>query len=242
MFAQFIAPAMTFGLSAVSIPGPLQALLINIALQDGWRRALWVVLAPPLVDIPIIIVTVFLLGQLPDGILQVIRIVGGLLLLWIAWGAYGQFRTGAGFTVDADGQESEAYTPRRALMTAMAMNAISPGPYLFWSTITGPLLLSALEQSVFYGIAFLLAFYGTFLGSLIVLAYVVGRIGGVNVRFTTYLLLLTIILLVYFGTSLIAEAFGISTWQSLIVVPLLAVFALWQGWQLHNTSTEKTEP
>lgn len=40
---------------------------------------------------------------------------------------------------------------------------ISPGPYLFWLTVTGPILLSALRISTLNTAAFLLGFYGVFI-------------------------------------------------------------------------------
>lgn len=223
-----IAPAISFGLSAISIPGPLQAFLINIALRYGWRRSLWVTIAPPIVDLPIIIVVVFLLGQLPAELLQMIRVVGGALLLWIAWVAYQHYRAGTQFSPD-DRYEDTTFTPKRTLLTAMAMNAISPGPYLFWSTVTGPLLLTALEMSIFHAGAFLLSFYGTFIGGLVLLSLLVSRLGAISPRLTAYLLLLTIALLIFFGTALIAEALGVDEMQRLIVLPLLIG---WSGWQI----------
>lgn len=230
-FELIILPAITTGLSAMAIPGPLQAYLLNITLRYGWRRGLLVIFAPLIVDGPIILVTVFLLGQLPELALQGIRFVGGGLLLYIAWGAWKQYRAGASFEASSDDAMRGTISPLRVLGTAAAMNVFSPGPYLFWATINGPLLLEALAISNTVALGMLLAFYGTFLGGLAVLVLLFDRLGKVDSRLTRMILLVTIVLLVWFGTSLIAEAFGLSAWHNVatqIGLALLAVYALWQ--------------
>lgn len=231
---ELILFGISLGLSAALLPGPLQAFLMATALQHGWRRALYVVPSPLIVDAPVILVVVFVLGQLPDAFLQIIRLVGGLVLLWIAWGAYQQWRTGTGFSTKS---ETVYAHPRRILLTAVALNAISPGPYLFWSTINGPTLIDALAQSPWHGLAFVAAFYGTFLGGLVLLAWFIGRVGALNPALTQALLLLIIVLLVWFGTSLMAEALGIVPLQRVLVVgafTLLAAGWAWRRLQLSN--------
>ncbi len=230
MFAQIILPAISLGLSAVSVPGPLQAYLLNITLRYGWKRGLFVVFSPLVTDGPIILVTVFLLGQLDERIIQGIRVVGGLVLLWIAWGAWKQYRAGASFTAESEAAAEITranISPWRVLGTASAMNFLSPGPYLFWTTVTGPLLLEALEISPLAAVAMLLSFYGTFIGGMIVLVLIFNRLGNINQRVTNIILLITIGLLVWFGTMLIAEAFGLSalhrTVSQLVLLLIVAI-------------------
>ena len=101
MISQFILPAFSFGLSAAVIPGPLIAYVVNTTLTQGWRRALLVVLAPLITDAPIIVLMTFLLGQMPDEILKLIQLGGGILLLAIAWGARKQYQSGMAMNLDA---------------------------------------------------------------------------------------------------------------------------------------------
>ena len=63
-------------------------------------------------------------------------------LLWIAYGTWKQFRNGV--TI---GAKSATSGSQQALTRGIVMGFLSPGPYLFWSTVNGPLLLEALEQS-----------------------------------------------------------------------------------------------
>ncbi len=213
MFETIILPAISLGLSAVSVPGPLQAYLLNVTLRYGWRRGIFVVLSPLVTDGPIILVTVFLLGQLDERIIQGIRVAGGLVLLWIAWGAWQQYRAGASYTAEVDSDDPRlgaSVSPWRVLGTACAMNFVSPGPYLFWTTVTGPLLLEALEISPLAALGMLLSFYGTFIGGMVILVLVFNQMGQINQRVTNTILLLTIGLLLWFGTRLIADAFGVA--------------------------------
>jgi threonine/homoserine/homoserine lactone efflux protein len=206
VFESIIFPAIGYGLSATSLPGPLQAYLLNVTLRAGWKRGLFVIFSPLITDGPIILVTVFLLGQLPDWAIQGIRIAGGLLLLWIAWGAWKALRSGATFSAS---ENDESTTPQRVLMTAVAMNFFSPGPYLFWATVNGPLLLQAINTSPLAVVGMLLGFYGTFLSGMALLVILFHKLGKIDARMTQIILWITLILLLWFGTGLIAEAFGL---------------------------------
>jgi threonine/homoserine/homoserine lactone efflux protein len=232
MFSTFFLPAVSFGLSAASVPGPLQAYLLSATLRLGWRRSIYAVLSPLLSDPPLIVLIVFVLGQLPDAAIQVIRVCGALLLLRIAWGAWGQYRIGATFgpQTGPQGDDTTPLTVRRVLLDSMLINVLSPGPYLFWSTITGPLLLDALGQSLLHALVFLVGFYGTFMGGNALLVLTFDRLGRVNPRVTRGLLLLTVLLLVWFASALLADALDLRVQHqalSLLVMPLLVVLAVW---------------
>jgi len=85
------------------------------------------------------------------------------------------------------------------------MNALSPGPYIFWGTITGPILRDALNQSVAHGGVFLASFYITFLTILALWVVVFDRLRRVDQRFTRPLLSLTVVVLAILGIWLILE-------------------------------------
>jgi threonine/homoserine/homoserine lactone efflux protein len=228
MLTDFIIPGMSLALSAIAIPGPLQAYLLNITLNYGWRRGLLVVFSPLITDVPIIALTLFLLSSLqgisPDAI-KLIQIAGGILLLTIARRAWAQYQ--AGVTFGANTSQAADGSPRRILATGIMMNFLSPGPYIFWSTVNGPLLLKGLAISPLHALAFLLAFYGTFLGGLALLVLIFDRVGRLNVRVMRGLMLATIVLLVYFGTRLIADAFGLADIQTVLVPLAIIGFAAW---------------
>ncbi|MCY4071149.1 MAG: LysE family transporter [Chloroflexi bacterium] len=213
MISQFILPAFSFGLSAAVIPGPLIAYLVNTTLTQGWRAALLVVLAPLITDAPIILLMTFLLGQMPDEALKLIQIGGGGLLLAIAWRARDQYQSGAAMNLAADTASRRARSRRRVLMTGIAMNFLSPGPYLFWGSVNGPLLVRAIDVSAWHALAFLLVFYATFLCGLCVWVLLFHHVGRVKVASLRLVILATILLLLWFGIGLITEALALTAYH-----------------------------
>ena len=225
MLQQFILPAISFALSATTVPGPLTAYIVNTTLTQGWRKALLVVLSPLITDAPIIILMTFILGQLPPEVLNLIRIGGGLLLLYIAYGAWQQYQSGVMFeAVNAETPPAGIQTWRRVMLTGVMMNYLSPGPYLFWATVNGPLLISALEVSAVHALVFLLAFYGTFMIGLCGWVFLFHHIRQVDERYLRMVILLTIGLLLWFGTSLIMTAVGLDNYHLVLVVLMAIVF------------------
>lgn len=205
----FASQGISLGFSAGTLPGPMQAYLINTTLAQGWRKSIIIIFSPLIVDIPFILFAVFALREFPDWFLSGLRVGGGLLLYWIAWGAWQRWRVGGG--IDAgDGNTAPAQTSRRAILTrGLLINFISPGPYLFWSTINGPLLVDALNQSFGHALAFLLGFYGTFLAMMTIVIGLFTLLRRVDARVTRWVLLATILLLVVIGTQLILQGVGV---------------------------------
>ncbi|MCY3574307.1 MAG: LysE family transporter [Chloroflexi bacterium] len=225
----FILPAMGLGLSAALIPGPLLAYLFSTILTRGARMAFLVVLAPLLTDAPIILLMTFVLRQLPEAALQLIQAAGGCLLLSIAWGASRQLQSDSLLTLSADERASSSGATR-ALLTAVLMNLLSPGPWLFWATVNGPLLLAALELSVLHGLAFLLAFYGVFLGGLCLWIALFHRLRHVDARYLRGMLLAIALLMLWFGAGLITAALQASQFQLPLTIALLALEMLRRAW------------
>jgi threonine/homoserine/homoserine lactone efflux protein len=238
MFQTIILPAISLGFSATSMPGPMQAYLLNVTLNYGWRRGLLIIFSPLIIDGPIILLTVFVLGSIPDWAIQAIRVVGGLLLLWIAWGAWQQLRAGVSFAAGEDKLKGNVSTPK-ILGTALAMNAVSPGPYLFWSTVNGPLLLQALDISIWAALAMLIGFYGTFLGGLALLVIVFSKLGTISPNVTAYLLVLTMALLIWFGTRLIlADALGLIGFHNILGLAILLLTMAYIAWSWYQNRQE----
>lgn len=200
MFA-FITQGVSLGFAAGAMPGPFTGYLVSLTLAYGWRRSLIVVLSPLLTDGPIILAVVLLLRQMPEGFIQAVQVAGGLYLLWIAWGAWQRFRAGSALAGGGP-------PPARTLAQGLIMNWLSPGPYLFWTTVNGPLLVRALSESAWHGLAFLAAFYGTFLGFLALYVVVFDRLRRLDDRVTRGLLLLTIGVMAAFGLALIRQGVG----------------------------------
>lgn len=199
-----IVQAIGYGVAAGITPGPLQSYLISTTLSQGWQRGLFVVFSPLVTDIPIIIVMTFVLQQLPEWLQRGLQFSGGCFVLWLAGNMLKDWRTGK--LKIADVSELEAGGGRRTLGQAAIMNFLSPGPYIFWGTVTGPLLVESLAISGWHGAGFLLAFYGTFLGIMSIMVLIFDRLRRLDPTFTRNILLFAIMLLGGLGILLIFQS------------------------------------
>jgi threonine/homoserine/homoserine lactone efflux protein len=199
----FLLQGLVLGLAAAFSPGPFQTFLISQALANGWRRAAPVAFAPLISDGPIIIAILLVLDQLPANLLRFIGVIGGLFVFYLAWGLWQQWRKGAPGEVENFKQHVMVEGSRKTLFRGVLMNLLSPGPYTFWSLVSGPILLSALRQSPLHGSTFLFGFYGALIGGMLGIAaifHLVRRLGPSVVRGLT---LASIIILIAFGGVLV---------------------------------------
>lgn len=208
-----VTQAVGFGLSAFAMPGPLQAFLINNSLRYGWKRSIWMVLAPLVIDPPLIVLFLFAhqtLLQILPIMENIIYLLGGVFILYLAWGAWQDLRTDV-TTSGLASNEASDMSGFQVFTRALGLNVFSPGPYLFWGTVLIPLLQTALDASAFHAVSFLLAFYGTFLGGWVVLAVVLSSLRQLDDRFMRGLLWVTFGLLVFFGFQFLWR--GVMGWM-----------------------------
>lgn len=154
----YFSQGLLLGGAAAAQPGPFQAYLLSQTLQNGWRGTLWAAFAPLLSDGPIIFLVLFVLTRLPDGFLVGLQLVGGCFLLYLAMKAFRALRQ----PIISPATLVEA--KRMNIFEAALMNALGPGPYIFWATIAGPILLTSWRQSADMGLSFLFGFYGALIG------------------------------------------------------------------------------
>lgn len=199
----FLVQGIGFGFTAGTSPGPLQTFIISTTLSYGWRRGVFTIFAPLVTDIPIILVMTFVLEGLPSDMVRIIQFAGGLFLLYLARASFRAIRDGA--TI---GEERVAVpgTQTRTLLQAAGINALSPGPYLFWSTVTGPLLVDALGQSLWHALGLLAGFYGTFLATMALLVLAFDRLRHIDPRVTRFILYVSVLVLAGLGLALIGQS------------------------------------
>jgi threonine/homoserine/homoserine lactone efflux protein len=209
MFALMLQGA-GFGIAAGTSPGPLLSYLITTTLNHGWRRGVIVLLSPLIADIPIILLMVFILGALPDPVLTLIQIIGGVYVVWLAWDTWQKQADQANQALTAQSEHPhQTISKQQTLIQALGINMLSPGPYIFWGIITGPILRVALNQSLFLGVMFLIAFYGAFLSLLLIWVIVFDRLREINPTISAYILKFSVILLGFLGVVLILQGLGI---------------------------------
>ncbi|MEI6225067.1 MAG: LysE family transporter [Deltaproteobacteria bacterium] len=156
-------------------PGPFQAFLFARASRVGIRRTLPLALAPLASDVPIVAIVLLTLSRVPEGFLRVLEVAGGALLLWMARGSL----RGAG---DGGSSAPPASGGAGPFLQAVLVNATGPGPWIFWSTVCGPILAEAWRAGAAGAIAFLLGFYAMLVGGKAVLVAAFGLAGRIGPR------------------------------------------------------------
>lgn len=156
----YIAQGIGYGFAAAVQPGPLQTYLISQALMKGWRKSLPTAFAPLLSDGPIIALCLFVLSQVPSWLQRFLYIAGGLFVLYLAYGTYKSWKS---FDPRLAAPEMR---PRQSLLNAALTNLLAPGAYLFWTLVTGPILIRGWREVPANGIGLLLGFYVTMILSL----------------------------------------------------------------------------
>jgi len=163
----FLTIGTVLGLSAGFAPGPLLTLVISETLQHDIKSGVKVALAPIITDLPIIVLTLFILSKLSNfhSILGGISLIGGLFILFMG---YQSIRT-KGVEVNFKHIRIKSFTK------GVLANALSPHPYLFWFSVGAPIMTKAISQNINAAVAFIIIFYFFLVGSKILLAILIGK-------------------------------------------------------------------
>jgi len=188
----YILQGLTLGFAAGAQPGPFQTYLITQSLANGWRKTIIAAFAPLVSDGPIILITLLLLKQLPKSLQRGLYIAGGLFILYLAWNSFKQWQA-------FDESTEDSSQNQQGLWKAAMMNLISPGPYIFWSLVSGPIFLRGLSESPSKGIGFMAGFYGMMILLNVIVIVVIGLASQIGERIRQGLLLFASIALSLFG-------------------------------------------
>ena len=189
----YLLQGIGYGLAAASQPGPFQTYLISQTLTRGWKRTLPAALAPLVSDGPIIFICVLVLSQVPAWMQRILYIAGGLFILYLAYGTYNSWKN-----FDSRLPSVETGT-QHSILKAALMNALSPGPYIFWTLVTGPILLKGWRETPVNGIGFLMGFYVTLISGMAALILIFGTAAKLGPKFNRMLLGVSAIALTCFG-------------------------------------------
>ncbi len=157
----YLIPGITYGFAAAVTPGPLCMYLISQAITAGWRRTIPAAFSPLISDGPVAILVLTVLSQVPSGVVQYLRLIGGVFILYLAFEAWQSWRN---FEVQ---NAVPIQSSSNSFWKAAVVNWLNPNPYLGWSIVLGPIVLSGWRQSPEKGVALLLAFYVTMIGTMI---------------------------------------------------------------------------
>ena len=189
----YIIQGIGYGFAAAVQPGPFITYLISQTLTKGWQRTLPTAFAPLLSDGPIIVICLLILSQVSLWLQRFLYIAGGLFILYLAYGAYKSWQN-----FDLTIPSKETGTQQNVLKAAL-INTLNPNPYIFWSLVTGPILLAGWHKTPVYGLAFVAGFYITMILSLMVIVLVFGTARQLGPKVNRALLGISAIALFCFG-------------------------------------------
>ena len=189
----YILQGIGYGFAAGVQPGPLQTYIISQTLIKGWRRVFPAAFAPLISDGPIIAICLLVLSQVPLWLQRFLYIAGGLFVLYLAYGAY---QTWKNFDLNIPSVESGA---QQNILKAALVNILNPSPYIFWTLVTGPILLEGWRKTPIYGLAFIAGFYVTMILSLVAIILIFGTVRQLGPKINRILLGVSAIALLFFG-------------------------------------------
>ena len=196
---------VVLGLSAGLSPGPLMTLVITETLKGGIPAGARIAAAPLITDPPIIAGSLFLLAAMAHAM----RLVGGIGILggfYIVWLGIENIRFNGAVTGSAPSGASQL---RKGVVT----NLLNPHPYVFWLMVGAPLILKTAQTGWPAAALFLVLFYGSLVGSKLVVAVIVGH-SRQFLRSKTYIWLIRSlgIVLVVFAGYFFKEGLGYLGW------------------------------
>jgi len=163
----FLISGILFGLVAGISPGPLLTLVISETIKHNKKEGIFVASAPILTDIPIVLLSVFVLAKLSSFnlVLGTISILGALFIVYLAYESI----TIKGIELNL--QKVKAQSLRKGIIT----NFLNPHPYLFWIAVGAPTIIKGYRVNVLSVLFFILGFYLFLVGSKIMVALIVDK-------------------------------------------------------------------
>jgi threonine/homoserine/homoserine lactone efflux protein len=163
----FLAQGTLFGLASGFAPGPLLALVVAETLRYGTGAGVRVALAPLVSDLPIVVATLFLLTRFSNlqAVLGTLTVAGAFFVFYLGWE---NLRSAGADIVDG-------HSTSNSFRKGVAVNVLSPHPYLFWLSVGGPITMRAYEGGTLQAAAFVVPFYLFLVGTKVGLAVAVGK-------------------------------------------------------------------
>jgi threonine/homoserine/homoserine lactone efflux protein len=190
------------GLVGGLMPSPLHMIALAQVALSRWRRAIFVLIGPPLaVDGALLLLTLFFYQYVPPGVAHHVAYVGGVVL--ISFGTYSLLERR---------RKTKEQLARSAPLTyggisvAALAELTAPGTWIYWLTVAGPILAEGRQQGYWHVVPFfggsLVGYYGAALLSLRLMAWG----AGLHERLERYLFLSANVMLVILGLSYLARA------------------------------------
>ena len=185
------------------VPSPLHMIALSQVALGRWARAMNVLIGAPLiVDGCFLLVTCLFYRFIPSGIAYYVAYIGGVALIGFASYSLWEMR---GKTHNE--LANSAVLSYASVSVALLAEVASPGTWVYWLTVAGPILGEGRQHGYGHVVPFflggLIGFYGAAVFSLCLLAWG----AGLHKRFKQHLFLASNVLLLLMGISYLARAY-----------------------------------
>jgi hypothetical protein len=173
------------------------------AALGRWGRALFVLMVPPLgVDAAFLVLTFFFFRFISFGIVHYIAYVGGCVLIVYAGYSLWELRRKAPDEIANSG----AFTVTSVSVATLAEIA-TPGNWIFWATIVGPILAEGRVRGYVHVAPFFVGSLVGYYGASVFSTWLLVWGAGLHKRFKQHLFLVANLLLLLMGISYLVHAY-----------------------------------
>ena len=161
----------TLGIVEGIKPGPLLTMVIRETLSGGLRAGLWTAAAPIFTDGPLVIFSLFAAAWIAENqtLLFLVTVAGAAFLAWMGVQC---------FYLEPPNVNADTPPPTGPFLRGVFTNLLNPNVYVFWFLIGGPLMASAIQETIIAPIAYAVTFLVTIMLTKAAIAYAVHRAGG----------------------------------------------------------------
>ncbi len=185
-----LSQSLGLGFSAAVMPGSFQTYLISESLLKGIKKALPIAFVPIISDLPIIAITMLILNQAPLWFLDLLKIIGGIFIIYLSYLAFKSSRK-----IDDLKTDSKPFN----ILKAITINFLNPNVWLYWSTIGASLLITNWQKQKIIAILFLMGFYSAMVITNIAFVVIFTKAGQRKKNLRPVLLSISTIVLFAFG-------------------------------------------
>ncbi|MDR3676300.1 MAG: hypothetical protein P4N24_12475 [Acidobacteriota bacterium] len=185
------------------VPSPLHMIALSQVALGRWGRAINVLIGAPLaVDGCLLLITCLFYRFIPSGIAHYVAYIGGTALIGFA--SYSLWELRGKTQHEMANSASLSYA---SVSVALLAEVASPGTWVYWLTVAGPILAESRKSGIAHVVPFflggLLGFYGAAIFTLCLLAWG----AGLHKKFKQHLFLVANTLLLLMGISYLVRAY-----------------------------------
>ena len=188
-FIEYFLTGLAIGSTLSLMPTPIVALLVNETLKYGKAEGIKISIAPSLIDIPIVTLSLLIISRLSklNVAFAIISFLGFLFLSYL--GIKGFFAKGI--------KPNTAHLKPQTIKKGLIANLLNPNAYIFWFTVGSPILINAWKLKPILSVVYLVPFYASVIGIRIILAFIIEKFKTI-LNSNGYLILSKILSLILF--------------------------------------------